>query len=139
MSAKKNTTRKPAAKAQEVKPVVLSDKEAQELREKVAAEMSNEATPEMTHTIDQAQIKRNISVSTSTTSLFCRLLESKNQNYRIDKALENFHTMRELMKLTDCSESRIKSHMTYIKRNCSHAKLEIDSANNKRFKFVVAE
>lgn len=89
--------------------------------------------------IDNAQVKRNQSASTSTTSKFCRLLESTRQNYRIDRALEEFHSMKELMKITECSEARIKSHCVYIMKNCTHAKRVTDTSDNKRFKFVVAE
>lgn len=87
--------------------------------------------------IDNAQIKRNISADTSKTSLFCRLLESTKQNYRIDIALSEFHTMRELMQLTDCSEARIKSHMKYVDKNCLHTSRVINHANNKQFKYIV--
>jgi len=83
--------------------------------------------------IDNAQLKRNISTDTDTTSKFCRLLESTKQNYRIDKALETFHTMKEIMTLCEVSESRIKSHIVYIQKNCSdRAKYVVDS---KKFKF----
>lgn len=87
--------------------------------------------------IQRAQVKRNMSADTDTTSKFCRLLQSNKQNYRIDKALESFHTMRELMTITDCSEARIKSHIVYIQKNCfTHCKLERD---DKKFRFVVIE
>lgn len=88
--------------------------------------------------IDLAQIKRNLSATTDKTSLFCRLSESTRQNYRIDIAIADFHTMRELMTLTDCSESRIKSHIKYVMTNCAdHCKRVIDTNDTKRFKFVL--
>lgn len=87
--------------------------------------------------IASAQLKRNMQAETSTTSKFCRLLESNKQNYRIDRALESFHTMKEIMQLCDVSEARVKSHIKYIQTNCStHCKLEVDSAN-KKFRFVL--
>ena len=87
--------------------------------------------------IDSAQRKRNQSVQIDDSSLFCRLAKSTNQNYRIDKALEQFHTMKELMTLTACSESRIKSHIKYVRVNCKdHAQYEQDEAK-KKFRFTL--
>lgn len=86
--------------------------------------------------VDSAQRKRNLTASTSTTSKFCRLLESTRQNYRIDKALEQFHTMRELISLTDCSEARIRSHMQYIDKHVKLAKKEV---HDNKFRYTLLE
>ena len=39
------------------------------------------------------------------------------QNGKIDKALETPHTMAELTAITECSESRIRSHIKWLKQN----------------------
>jgi hypothetical protein len=91
-------------------------------------------------TIDPAQKRRNSESVDSNTSLFCRLKYSDKQNYRIDKSLEDFHTMEELMQLTKCSRDRINSHITYIENNCPHAKREPPyKKTGQKFRFVLKE
>jgi len=87
--------------------------------------------------IDPAQIKRNAAPTNDKTSLFCRLEESDQQNYRIDKALENYHTIEDLMKLTNCSRARINSHISYIEKNCyEYARREW---SGEEFSFVLKD
>lgn len=65
------------------------------------------------------QAKRNIDNAVlPEASLICLLPPSSKQNYKIDKNLEVSHTMEELVELTGCTASRIKSHIAYVKKNC---------------------
>lgn len=53
-------------------------------------------------------------------SPFCKRTNPNMQNYRIDMALQEFHTMEELLRLLpDCSEKRIRSHIKWLVDNCS--------------------
>jgi len=90
--------------------------------------------------IDPAQKSRNLEPVDEYTSLFCRIKKSDNQNYRIDKALETFHTMNELVQLTKCSVARINSHIRYIEKNCPDARREPPYKQpGDKFRFVVKE
>lgn len=71
--------------------------------------------------VDPAQERRNREPTYANTSQFCRLPYSQNQNYRIDKALESFRSIEELAESTGCTVQRIKSHISYILKNCPHA------------------
>ena len=87
--------------------------------------------------IDSAQIKRNAAPAYETTSLICRLKESDRQNYRIDKALEEFHTIDELVRITKCTTARINDHINYIEKNCyDRVKREL---SGPRFRFVLKD
>lgn len=86
--------------------------------------------------IDPAQERRNAEPADPTTSFFCRLKKSNRQNYIIDKHLEEFHTIEELVQLTSCTVARIKSHIRYIRKNCLHASLEGEHPEGK-FRFVL--
>lgn len=59
-------------------------------------------------------------------SPFCKRTDPSKQNYRIDVALQEFHSMEELLLLLpDCSEKRIKSHINWLVNNCSdHCHIE---------------
>ena len=88
--------------------------------------------------IDSAQKNRNAAPIKGKMSLFCRLQETDQQNYRIDKALEDFHTIEELMMLTNCTRARINSHINYIENNCPHAICEPPyRAPEEKFRFVL--
>ena len=85
--------------------------------------------------IDPAQKSRNSAPSKNNMSLFCRLEESSQQNYKIDKALEELHTIEELMNLTNCTRARINSHIKYIENNC-YDRVTRESSG-ERFRFVL--
>jgi hypothetical protein len=87
--------------------------------------------------IDTGQRNRNLEPSDPNTSLFCQLKFSDNQNYRIDKALEEFSTIEELTVKTKCTIKRVKSHIRYIEKNCPHAKREWQQVDTERFRFVL--
>lgn len=56
---------------------------------------------------------RNLQVRLST---FCKSQKVSSQAFRIDEALKDFHTMRELQTiLSDCRVERIKSHISFLK------------------------
>jgi hypothetical protein len=78
-------------------------------------------------------------------STFCKSAKETSQAFRIDEALKEYHTMKELQlldTLDDCKESRIKSHVSFLIHNFKHTcKLVIHNEDvNKmqhlqRFKF----
>lgn len=86
--------------------------------------------------IDPAQERRNREPSYSNTSHFCRLPYTEKQNYRIDKALENFNSIEELAKSIGCTEQRIKSHIRYILKNCPHA---VQEERGGKIRFVLKD
>jgi len=86
--------------------------------------------------IDPAQERRNSEPRYSNTSHFCRLPYTEKQNYRIDKALENFNSIEELVKSTGCTEQRIKSHIRYILKNCPHA---VQEERGGKIRFVLKD
>lgn len=86
--------------------------------------------------IDPAQERRNREPRYSNTSHFCRLPYTEKQNYRIDKALENFNSIEELAKSTGCTEQRIKSHIRYILKNCPHA---VQEERGGKIRFVLKD
>lgn len=76
-------------------------------------------------------------------STFCASTKTKSQAFRIDEALTEFHSMRELIHhetLQDCREARIKSHISFLQHEFRHScKLVFENENEriKRFKFVL--
>ena len=76
-----------------------------------------------------------------TLSTFCKSAKIDCQAFRIDEALTDYHTMTELLNLSelkDCKESRIKSHISFLQHNFRHVckyVIEDDSKRVKRFKF----
>jgi hypothetical protein len=91
----------------------------------------------MIQLIDPAQKSRNAAPTNDKMSLFCRLDKPEQQNYRIDKALEDFHTIEDLMKLTKCTRARVHSHITYIEKNCyDRVKREL---SGEEFRFVLKD
>jgi hypothetical protein len=90
--------------------------------------------------MDPAQKSRNLEPVDQYTSLFCRLKKSNNQNYRIDKALEEFHTMEELVQIIKCDAARINSHIRYIEKNCPDARREPPyKQHGEKFRYVINE
>jgi len=69
-------------------------------------------------------------------SPFCKRTDPTKQNYRMDIALQDFHSMEELLLLLpDCSEKRIRSHINWLVKHCSnHCFME---ETNDKFRFVL--
>jgi uncharacterized protein YjaZ len=56
-------------------------------------------------------------------STFCKSQKVSSQAFRIDEALTQFHTMKELLalkELDDCKESRVKSHISFLIHEFKH-------------------
>lgn len=75
-------------------------------------------------------------------STFCKSLKTSSQAFRIDEAFKTFHSMKELTTLLDdCSESRIKSHRSFLQTLFSHTCKYVeevrlvDSVKKTYFKF----
>jgi hypothetical protein len=84
--------------------------------------------------------KKRSDNSNRTMSTFCKSLKTSSQAYRIDEALCDFHTMKELLALetlSDCTESRIKSHISFLQHNFVHACKIVSKTVDKKvfFKF----
>lgn len=67
-------------------------------------------------------------------SPFCKRTNPNKQNYRIDMALQAFHTMEELLHLLpDCSEKRIRSHIKWLVDNFSDTCIKEEVNGKIRF------
>jgi len=70
-------------------------------------------------------------------SPFAKCAKADTQAYRIDCALQEFHTMQELEKLDslhDCSRARIQSHVNYLQKHYSNSVKLVQEG--RKFKFV---
>jgi hypothetical protein len=78
--------------------------------------------------------------SNRTMSTFCKSLKTTSQAFKIDEALTEFHTMKELLKLdtlvdANCSESRIKSHISFLQHNFKHVCKYVTETKDKKVFF----
>jgi len=74
-------------------------------------------------------------------STFCKSAKVHCQAFRIDEALTQFHSMKELLALEtldDCKEARIKSHISFLQHEFKHScKIVFNEDNKKQFKFIL--
>lgn len=85
---------------------------------------------------------KRMSNTLKTVSTFCKSTKIDSQAFRIDEALTQFHTMRELLKLlSDMREARIKSHISFLKTNFSHTCKFVTEKRDKKdyFKFELLD
>lgn len=80
---------------------------------------------------------KRIIAGKQTVSPFAKVTKQSAQSFRIDVALQEWHTEQELTKLemlNDCSLARIRSHVAYLKKHYSNfCRQEFDG---KKFRFV---
>lgn len=80
---------------------------------------------------------KRIIAGKQTVSPFAKVTKQSAQSFRIDVALQEWHTEQELTKLEmleDCSLARIRSHVAYLKKHYSNfCRQEFDG---KKFRFV---
>lgn len=73
-------------------------------------------------------------------SMFCKSMKKESQAFRLDVALSSFHTMRELQSiLSDCTEAKIKSHISFLKHRFSHVCSYEEKKEDRKvyFRFVL--
>lgn len=96
------------------------------------------------HTVEQRVFSareynaaKRIIAGKQTVSPFAKVTKQSAQSFRIDVALQEWHTEQELTKLEmleDCSLARIRSHVAYLKKHYSNfCRQEFDG---KEFRFV---